>query len=152
MGKLIRTRHSIRSYLLVAIQFLCLGGILITGPVIAWRPIYLVLEMLGVALGLWALATMTLRHLNILPDIRAGSQLVTQGPYRFIRHPMYSALLLVTLSLLLDTYTTARLIIWVILTIDLWFKSNYEEKLLTRHFEGYSDYQQRTKRLIPFIL
>lgn len=146
------TRHFFRSYLLVVIQLLCLGGIVITGAVIAFRPIYLCLELLGIVLGLWALVTMTFRNLHILPDIRAESQLVTHGPYRFIRHPMYSALLLVTLALVLDTYTTTRLIIWVILAVDLWAKLNYEEQLLKKHFGAYNDYQRRTKRLIPFLL
>jgi protein-S-isoprenylcysteine O-methyltransferase Ste14 len=125
---------------------------MITGPVLASRAIYMGLELLGFALGLWALVTMSVRNLNILPDIRVGSRLVTHGPYRYIRHPMYSALLLVTLALLLDAFSMERLIIWGILAGDLWIKLNYEEQLLTRHFEAYKDYQHRTKRLIPFIL
>ena len=146
------TRQTVQSYLLVAIQLLCLGGMVLTGPVFASRVIYLGLELVGVALGLWALGTMTLRNLTILPDIRAGSRLVTHGPYRYIRHPMYSALLLVTIALVLDTYSTERLTIWVILAIDLWVKLNYEEQLLKIHFGEYKNYQKHTKRLIPFIL
>jgi len=144
--------HSFQSYLFVIIQLLCLGGIVITGPVFASRAFYLGLELLGVALGLWALVTMTIRNLTILPDIRAGSRLVTHGPYRYLRHPMYSALVLVTLALLLDAFSMERLIIWVILVCDLWVKLNYEEQLLLRHFGEYKDYQKHTKRLIPFIL
>jgi protein-S-isoprenylcysteine O-methyltransferase Ste14 len=134
------------------IQLLCLGGIVITGPVLASRAIYVALELLGIALGLWALVTMTVRNLNILPDVRAGSQLVTHGPYRYIRHPMYSALLVVTLALLLDAFSMERLIIWGVLAGDLWIKLNYEEQLLIRHFEDYKNYQKQTKRLIPLIL
>ena len=125
---------------------------MITGPVFASRALYLGLELLGVALGLWALVTMTIRNLTILPDIRVGSRLVTHGPYRYLRHPMYSALGLVTLALLLDAFSMERLIIWVILLGDLWVKLNYEEQLLLCHFGEYKDYQKHTKRLIPFIL
>ena len=138
--------------MLVTIQFICLGGIVITGPIFASSVITVGLEFLGFALGLWALATMTFRNLNILPDIRPGSGLVTHGPYKYIRHPMYSSLLLVTLALIIDTFSTARLIFWIILVSDLWFKLNYEERLLVRHFADYKDYQQRTKRIIPFLL
>ena len=144
--------HSFRSYLLVTIQFLCLGGIVITGPIWASSVITVGLELLGFALGLWALGAMTFRNLNILPEIRPGSRLVTHGPYRYIRHPMYSALLLVTLALIVDTFSTARLILWMILMSALWFKLSYEERLLARHFREYKDYQQRTKRIIPFLL
>ena len=125
---------------------------MITGPVLASRAIYLGLELLGVALGVWALATMTIRNLNVLPDIRAGSRLVRNGPYRYIRHPMYSALLLVTLALILDAYSMERMMIWILLVCDLWVKLRYEEKLLGQHFGEYKDYQKQTKRLIPFFL
>lgn len=125
---------------------------MITGPLLASHAIYLGLELLGVALGVWALATMTIRNLNVLPDIRAGSQLVRHGPYRYIRHPMYSALLLVTLALILDAYSMERLMIWILLVCDLWVKLRYEEKLLGQHFGEYKDYQKQTKRLIPFFL
>ena len=150
MGFPMPIRYSFRSYALVIIQLLCLGGIVITGPLIASRPITLGLELLGVALGLWAL--MTLRYFHILPDIRAGSQLVTNGPYRYIRHPMYSALLLVTFALILDVFSLERVFIWVILTGDLWVKLTFEEKILTRHFGEYEAYQKQTKRLIPFLI
>jgi len=146
------TSHSFQSYLFVIIQLLCLGGIVITGPVFASCAINVGLESLGFALGLWALGTMTVRNLNILPDIRAGSRLVTHGPYRYIRHPMYSALLLVTLALILDAFSAGRLILWIILVSDLWAKLIYEEQLLIQHFGEYKDYQKRTKRLIPFLL
>jgi protein-S-isoprenylcysteine O-methyltransferase Ste14 len=144
--------HSFQSYLLVTIQLLCLGGIVLTGPVLASSTIYCGLELMGLALGVWALATMTVRNLNILPDIRTGSRLVTHGPYQFIRHPMYTSLLLITLALILDTFSWERFILWLILLSDLWIKLNYEEKLLSRHFEEYRDYQKWTKRLIPFLL
>lgn len=143
--------HSFQSYLLVTIQLLCLGGIVLTGPVLASRTIYCGLELMGIALGVWALVTMTVRNLNILPDIRTGSRLVTHGPYQFIRHPMYSSLLLITLALILDAFSWERFVLWLILVADLWVKLNYEEKLLSRHFEEYKDYQERTTRLIPFL-
>ncbi len=125
---------------------------MITGPVLASSGIYFGLELLGVALGVWALVTMTIRNLNVLPDIRAGSRLIRHGPYRYIRHPMYSALLLMTLALILDAYSMERLMMWILLVGDLWVKLMYEEKLLGQHFGEYQDYQKHTKRLIPFFL
>lgn len=152
MRSLRQTNNSFQSYLLVTIQFLCLGGLVITGPLLASGAIALGLELLGFALGVWAIVTMKLPNLNILPDIRAGSRLVTHGPYRYIRHPMYTALLLVTLALVLDAFSLKRLILWITLAIDLWVKLVYEERLLARHFGNYEDYRQRTKRILPFLL
>lgn len=140
-----------RSYVLVGIQFLCLVFIFMTGPVLAAGWLMLGVELLGFGLGLWAFVTMTVRNLNILPDVRAGSILVTRGPYRFIRHPMYTSLLLVTLALMLDGFSFERCLVWFLLLGDLWVKLRYEEQLLARHFEEYQEYQRRTKCLVPFI-
>ena len=145
-------RNLFRSYVLVGIQFLCVGFILITGPILASGWMTLGSELLGLGLGLWALLTMTGRNLSILPDVRGGSTLVTHGPYRFIRHPMYTSLLLVTMALILDMFSFERFMVWVLLLGNLWIKLRYEEQLLARYFEEYQEYQRRTKRLVPFLI
>ena len=148
----IAPRKIVRSYVLVGIQFACLGLIVMTGPILASSWIFLVLELLGLALGLWAVVAMNLRNLHVLPDVHPDSTLVTQGPYRFIRHPMYTTLLLVTLALVLDAFSLERLLMWTVLLGDLWIKLRYEENMLTLHFHDYQEYQRRTKRLIPFLI
>ena len=141
-----------RSYVLVGIQFACLGLIVMTGPILASSWIFLGLELLGLALGLWAVVAMNLRNLHVLPEVHPDSTLVIHGPYRYIRHPMYTTLLLVTLALVLDAYSLERLLMWMLLLGDLWIKLRYEEQLLTLHFQDYQEYQQRTKRLIPYLI
>ena len=140
-----------RSYLLVFIQFAAILAILATGPVWAEEPSLRLLEGVGIVLGWWALIAMQLANLHILPDVRPNAQLVQRGPYRFIRHPMYSALLLTTLALVLDSFTWLRLGIWLVLVVDLLVKLTYEERLLVAHYPDYPAYQQRTKRLLPLI-
>jgi len=53
--------------------------------------------------------------------------------------------------LVLNHFTLLRLAFWIALIADLLLKMAYEEKLLSRHYQEYSQYQQRTKKLIPFI-
>lgn len=140
-----------RSYLLVFIQFAAILAILVTGPVWANATGLRLLELAGIALGGWALIAMQLANLHILPDVRPNAQLVQRGPYRFIRHPMYSALLLTTLALVLDSVSWLRLSVWLVLLVDLLVKLHYEERLLAAHYSGYATYQQQTKRLLPLI-
>lgn len=140
-----------KSILFVVIQFACLGLIAITGPLLPDQPLLLGIEFLGIGLGIWAIFSMRIGNFNITPDPLKWSQLVTKGPYRFIRHPMYLALLLVTLPLLINAFDLLRLIIWLVLLIDLLLKLNYEEKLLSNRVVGYKDYSQRSARLIPYI-
>ena len=121
------------------------------GPWLAHHWGFLFLEFMGIALGVWALLTMSLRSLNVFPDVKPRSVLITHGPYRVIRHPMYTALLLVTLALVLDRWSLDRLGIWLLLLVDLIVKLSYEETLLARYFEDYQEYQRRTTRLVPFL-
>ena len=64
---------------------------------------------------------------------------------------MYLALLSATLPLLAADFSIVRAVIWLVLLIDLLFKLNYEEAMLTILLEGYSEYKQKSYRLIPFI-
>ncbi|MGH2618971.1 MAG: methyltransferase family protein [Anaerolineales bacterium] len=141
----------ILSYGLVAIQLLSLGLIALTGPLFAAHPALLVLEGAAGLLGLWAIGTMGIDNFNVTPDVKPRARLVTRGPYRLIRHPMYTALLAGALALVLDAFSPLRLALWLALLTDLMVKLNYEERLLSRELEGYSTHIQRSKRLIPFI-
>jgi protein-S-isoprenylcysteine O-methyltransferase Ste14 len=139
------------SYLYVIIQILMIVVIGVTGPIIPQAPVFLVGAVVGVLLMIWAIGTMRLSNLNVMPDLKANSILVTSGPYRFIRHPMYAGGLLITLALVLNDLTLLRAGYWLVLAIDLHFKLMYEEKLLLEKYPQYSDYKQKIKRLIPFI-
>ncbi len=144
--------NRLTSFLLVGMQFGCLGLLLVTGPLLPAGSAGRALAALGLGLGGWAFATMPLRTLNAFPDVRAGASLVTEGPYRYVRHPMYTALLLLTLGLVLGHASPLRLIVWLVLALNLWVKLTYEETLLARRFADYPAYQAGTKRLIPFLL
>ncbi|HLE05569.1 MAG TPA: isoprenylcysteine carboxylmethyltransferase family protein [Anaerolineales bacterium] len=139
------------SYGLVAIQLLSLGLIALSGPLFAANPALLMLEGAAGLLGLWAIGTMGVGNFNVTPDVKHQARLVTGGPYRHIRHPMYTALLMGSLSLVLDAFSLLRLAMWLVLLVDLLVKLNYEERLLRRDLEGYSTHMQRTRRLIPFL-
>ena len=139
------------SYGLVAVQLLCLGLIALTGPLFAANPALLLLEGAAGLLGLWAIGSMGIDNFNVTPDVKLRARLVISGPYRYIRHPMYSALLVGGLALVLGTFSPERMVLWLVLSVDLLIKLNYEEQLLSRDLEGYSTHMQRTKRIIPFL-
>jgi protein-S-isoprenylcysteine O-methyltransferase Ste14 len=140
-----------KSLLFVAIQFACLGLIGVTGPLIPSNGALLAIELLGIGLGIWAILVMRIGNFNITPDPLNHSQLVTSGPYRVIRHPMYLAILLTTLPLIIYSFSPFRLTIWMILFLDLMLKLNYEESLLAVKLIGYDRYIERSYRLVPYI-
>lgn len=140
-----------KSYALVAIQFGCLIALALTGPIFARNPLLLAIEIAALALAAWAILTVSVRNVNVTPDVRAGGRLVREGPYRWIRHPMYASILLGALALVLETPTPARWLVYAVLVIDLLVKLHYEEQLLSAAFPPYAAYREVSKRLIPFI-
>jgi protein-S-isoprenylcysteine O-methyltransferase Ste14 len=142
----------LRSYFYVAVQLAAIGFIVCTGPILTSRLWCQVVEVGGLALGAWAVTAMGLRQLRAAPDVAAQARLVVNGPYRWIRHPMYAAVLLITAVLVTDNFTWWRLIVWLVLLLNLLEKLHFEETMLMQQFPEYAAYRQRTKRLIPFVL
>ena len=143
--------NPLKSILFVIIQFACLGIIALTGPLLPANEVLLAVAILGIGLGVWAVLSMRIGNFNIAPDPLRWSQLVTSGPYGLIRHPMYLALLLTTVALVINDFNLFRLAIWLVLLIDLLLKLNYEENLLVIKLAGYDQYRQQSYRLIPFV-
>lgn len=140
-----------KSLVFVFIQFFSLGLIALTGPLFTGSNVLLLIELLGIALGIWAVLVMRIGNFNITPDPLKRSKLVMDGPYELIRHPMYLALLLTSLPLVLNHLTWVRVMIWLILALGLLFKMDYEEGLLIDQLEGYRDYAEKSWKLIPFV-
>ena len=142
---------SFKSVIFVSIQFACIGLLMLTGTFIYLKSVFLTVEILGVILGFWAILAVGPKHLSAFPEVNARSVLRTNGPYRLIRHPMYSSVLLVTLAWAANSLSMFRSIAWIILLIDLLLKLSHEERLLAMSFPEYVSYQAKTARLLPFI-
>ena len=143
-------RNKSLSYALVTIQFGALLVLALTGPILA-SGFWLVVEGAALLLGLWAILAMRIGNFNITPQPKEGAQLIAIAPYRWIRHPMYLSLIVGGAALVANSFSWVRLFIWIVLTLDLLFKLNFEERLLIHHFIGYEQLRHRSWRLIPFV-
>src|SRR5512134_3536099 len=85
---------------LVALQFGLIAALLFTAwpPAGLWLPAACLLLLASAAVGIAALAANRPGNFNIRPEPKAGGRLVTSGIYRWIRHPMYGAVLLALLA------------------------------------------------------
>jgi protein-S-isoprenylcysteine O-methyltransferase Ste14 len=105
-----------------------------------------VLAVVAVSGAVWSLGTLR-RSLSVIPEAR---RLVTGGPYRLVRHPLYLFEILAALAVLLGTpgaVATATFAVLVALQIA---RTHLEENLLGATFGEYADYARRTpRRLIP---
>lgn len=143
--------NRLKSLLLVGLQFLFIFLLLSGSPLNKLSASSYTFLLPAILLVLWAIITMQKSKLRILPEPSLHAVLVTNGPYRFIRHPMYTAILTGSIGLLVHQFTWIRLAIVIALAMVLLIKLFWEEKLLSRKFEAYEQYTKSTYRLIPFI-
>ncbi len=105
----------------------------------------------GIALAIWARIHLG-RNWGMPMTERAEPELVTSGPYRNVRHPIYTGLLTALLGTALATNLTG-LVIVVLLGAYFYYSASVEEKNLIATFpSAYPAYRSRTKMLIPFVL
>ena len=84
---------------------------------------------------------------------KEGHELIVKGPYRYVRHPIYSGLLLMSLGTALLLARVPAFVVTVVLFVSFWFKLRAEEQLMTEHFpDAYPAYRRRVKALIPYVV
>jgi protein-S-isoprenylcysteine O-methyltransferase Ste14 len=109
------------------------------------------LVLVGLCLAIWARATLG-GNWSARVSLKENHELIQSGPYRIVRHPIYSGLLLMILGTAVLAGQVGGFVALVICFAGFWMKLRQEEALLTKHLRGYSDYMRRTKALVPFIL
>ena len=105
----------------------------------------------GVAFGVWSILAVGMRRVSVMPELRENAELVTNGPYRLVRHPMYFALLTACGGLTFLPFALWRLGCWVALALILARKTVLEERQLRARFSAYAAYAAKTRRLLPLI-
>ncbi len=106
----------------------------------------------GLFLTIWARRTLAG---NWSSDVtfKLGHELVKTGPYRFVRHPIYTGLLVMCLGTAIEVGLLRCFVAIVVVGIGFWIKLAQEERLLLRHFpDEYPAYQKGVKALVPFVI
>ncbi len=143
-------KRKTQSYLHVIIQFSALFYIILSGPLLL-SGISAIVEISGFLLGVWSVWVMRKSYITIFPEPDNKCILIEQGPYRIIRHPMYLALFLVLVPMVIEGPTPVRICVISIFTVNQVFKLLYEENLIRKKIPGYREYKNKTWRLIPFL-
>lgn len=115
-------------------------------------PLTLLFIMVCMALFLWVLIHNKASNWSVLPAPKRNGILIVSGPYRFMRHPMYLAVMLGCLSFVIHNQSIQSFIAWLSLIVILNIKARYEERLLNKSYPEYQRYQAYVKtRFIPSL-
>ena len=117
---------------------------------IAAQSIGAILCCAGIALAIWARRNLG-TNWSGAPSVKEGHELVTFGPYRFVRHPIYTGIIAAFLGSALVGGPTWLILFLIMGGMFIW-RIRIEEGFMMQLFPGqYPEYKKRTKALIPFI-
>jgi protein-S-isoprenylcysteine O-methyltransferase Ste14 len=106
----------------------------------------------GLLFTLWARSTLAG---NWSSDVtfKQNHELIRSGPYRIVRHPIYTGLLVMCLGTAIHIGQLRGAVSMVLVAVGFWIKLSQEERLLLRHFpDTYPVYQHEVKALVPFVV
>ena len=145
----------------VVVQFVLLGLVLVS-PWLAdephwpapWNVMAGVLGLLLMLLGALVAGVGVLnlgRNLSPLPEPKSDTKLVETGLYGWVRHPIYSGLIMGCFGWGLYNHSLLTLLLAVGVFIFFDIKARREERMMAARLAGYRDYMQRVRRFIPYI-
>lgn len=106
----------------------------------------------GVVLACYARSILG-RNWSAVVQIKDDHELIERGPYRLVRHPIYTGILLLFLGNAVMVGDWRGLLAVAIVFVTFWRKLRKEERWLSQHFgQPYLEYMQRTRALVPGVL
>lgn len=121
-----------------------------TGNLLSWSPFVIAAQAAAVGLNLWARRSFQKGTFRVTA-VPSSSSIIRSGPYRFIRHPMYSAALLFVWAGVVSHLSVLTLAIGGAVTVVAIARIIAEERLLTAQYPEYHGYAQSTKALVPYL-
>lgn len=140
------------SAVLVALQLASIVAVALPWNAAGWNRPGFVLLATAAAVGAWTLLHNRPGNFGVMPEPRRGARLVTSGPYAYVRHPMYLAVLIFGAGCVAGWQRWPHAAAFALLALVLHAKALREERLLAQRFPEYERYKSRTRRLVPFVL
>jgi protein-S-isoprenylcysteine O-methyltransferase Ste14 len=111
------------------------------------------LMLLGVVVRQWAIAVLG-RFFSVNVQIFEDHRVVDKGPYRLIRHPSYTGIMITLIGISLAVQSLGALLVLItVFIVAFGYRIRVEEKaLLTALGDNYANYMKRTKRIIPYLI
>ena len=113
--------------------------------------IAVILCVAGLVFCIWARITLGSNWSGTI-TLKEKHELIVRGPYRLVRHPVYTGLLAMVFATVIVVGHVAGIIGATLVFVSFWIKLSAEEEVMLKQFpDQYAAYRQRVRRLIPFI-
>lgn len=107
--------------------------------------------LFGAIMIIWALLLLQ-NGFSVFASPRREGELVTRGIFSYVRHPIYSGIILLAVGYSIFDVDMMKVLITLILVIFFHFKAGYEERQLMAKYPDYADYKLRTGKFLPTFL
>jgi len=114
------------------------------------NPITIVIQICAIGLMIWARVTFGLRSFHLIANATKG-ELITTGPYRWLRHPIYASIIYFSIASVISFPYLSAIATVILISGGLYLRMILEEKSLLLSYDNYEEYSKHTKRIIPFI-
>lgn len=108
------------------------------------------ISIIGLIIMLFAFLQLN-KNLTPFPTPIESGSLIQAGLYKYIRHPIYTGIIIFSVFFAIFNESIWNLSIGIALYILFYFKSKYEESLLKKQYKDYENYMQKTGRFFPFL-
>lgn len=125
-------------------------GLLYSHSLFSASPLVIGLQVAAAALMVWARVTFGRRSFHAMADTTAGD-LVTSGPYRYIRNPIYTSLVLFCFAGAGAHVSRWSAVFALVVLVGALVRIVAEERFLRIRYPEYAQYAARTKRMVPYV-
>jgi protein-S-isoprenylcysteine O-methyltransferase Ste14 len=125
-------------------------GLAFSHALFSRSPVVIGVQVAAVGLMLWARIAFGRRSFHAGAEPTDGG-LVTTGPYRFIRHPIYTAVCLFCWAGILSSLSVVSVALGGVVFLGALMRMLTEERLVVQRYPAYRQYAQVTKRMVPYV-
>jgi protein-S-isoprenylcysteine O-methyltransferase Ste14 len=134
-------------FLVIAVLFFFAA----TGNLFSSSPVVIAVQILAVGLLVWARRSFPAGAFRV-DATPSAETVIRQGPYRLIRHPMYTGALMFTWASVLSHFSVLTGTLGAVVTIVIALRVVFEERFLRERYPDYAAYMQTTKAVVPYLI
>lgn len=105
----------------------------------------------GLFVAIWARRTLAGNWSGNV-TLKEDHQLIRTGPYRYVRHPIYTGILLMCIAPPIQFGWLHYWLGFAVICVGVWVKLRQEEGVMRQHFPEYADYRKQVKAIVPFVV